>query len=195
MRKYLLYGIAVLLASCQNSDQKTTEPVSAHQPPVALSQSANSEAFNLSFGDMLSQYYSLTDHFISENDTGIAAASQRLLLAADSLKLDELKADTNIVATARSYAIGISSELKGLLGETELELKRKSYQLVSDQLYDLIRTVHYDRQIIYQFYCADAFSDQGGTWLSHNKEIRNPYLPKKKLDCGELRDSLDFRHY
>lgn len=195
MRKYLLYGIAVLLASCQNSDQKTTEPVSAHQPPVALSQSANSEAFNLSFGDMLSQYYSLTDHFISENDTGIAAASRRLLLAADSLKLDELKADTNIVATARSYAIGISSELKGLLGETELEPKRKSYQLVSDQLYDLIRTVHYDRQIIYQFYCADAFSDQGGTWLSHGKEIRNPYLPKKKLDCGELRDSLDFRHY
>lgn len=143
----------------------------------------------------MSHYYSLTDHFIAENDTGINAASRRLVLAADSLKLDALKADTNIVATARSYAIGISSELKGLLGETELEPKRKSFQLVSEQLYDLIRTVHYDRQIIFQFYCADAFSDQGGTWLSHSRQARNPYLPKKKLDCGELRDSLDFRHY
>lgn len=194
MRKYLLYGIAVLLASCQNSDQKTTQPEAAHQQPIALSQSANSEAFNLSFGEVMTQYYTLTDHFIAENDTGITAASQRLVQATDSLKLDELKADTNIVATARSYAIGISSELKGLLGETELDPKRKSFQLVSDQLYDLIRTVHYDRQIIYQFYCADAFSDQGGTWLTHNKQVRNPYLPKKKPDCGELRDSLDFRH-
>lgn len=195
MRKYLLYGIAVLLASCQNSDQKTAEPAPAHQPPAALSQSANSEVFNQSFGEVMSHYYSLTDHFIAENDTGINAASRRLVLAADSLKLDALKADTNIVATARSYAIGISSELKGLLGETELEPKRKSFQLVSEQLYDLIRTVHYDRQIIFQFYCADAFSDQGGTWLSQSRQARNPYLPKKKLDCGELRDSLDFRHY
>ncbi|MBI2282811.1 MAG: DUF3347 domain-containing protein [Bacteroidetes bacterium] len=194
MRKYLLYGIAVLLASCQNGDKKATQPDAAHQPPVALSQSANSEAFNLSFGEVMTQYYALTDHFIAENDTGITAASQRLVQATDSLKLDELKADTNIVATARSYAIGISSELKGLLGETEPEPKRKSFQLVSEQLYDLVRTVHYDRQIIYQFYCADAFSDQGGTWLSHSRQVRNPYLPKKKLDCGELRDSLDFRH-
>lgn len=194
MRKYLLYGIAVLLASCQNNDQKNTRPEVVHQAPAALLQSANSEAFNRSFGEVMTQYYALTDHFITENDTGITAASQRLVLAADSLKLDELKADTNIVATARSYTIGISSELKGLLGETELEPKRKSFQLVSDQLYDLIRTVHYDRQIIYQFYCADAFSDQGGTWLSPGKQVRNPYLPKKKLDCGEMRDSLDFRH-
>lgn len=194
MRKYLLYGIAVLLASCQNSDQKTTQPEVVHQAPVALSQSANSEPFNRSFGEVMNQYYALTDHFIAENDTGITAASQRMVLASDSLKLDELKADTSIIATARSYAIGISSELKGLLGETELEPKRKSFQLVGDQLYDLIRTVHYDRQIIYQFYCADAFSDQGGTWLSHSRQVRNPYLPKKEPGCGELRDSMDFRH-
>jgi len=193
MRKYLLYGFAVLLASCRNGDEKAGVPDQV-LPAAALVQSANSDAFNQSFGAIMTHYYTLSEGFITENDSGIAQSSRNLLQAVDSLRVDELKADSNIVATARSYTVGISAELKGLLGEEKLEDKRKSFQLVGDQLYDLIRTVHYDRQIIYQFYCQDAFSDQGGTWLSQSKEVRNPYLPKKKLTCGQLRDSMDFRH-
>jgi hypothetical protein len=60
-------------------------------------------------------------------------------------------------------------------------------------LYDLIRTVRYDRLLIYYNYCPMAFNDQGANWLSNSPEIRNPYIPKKMITCGEIKDSIDFR--
>ncbi|MFM9735850.1 hypothetical protein, partial [Streptomyces niveiscabiei] len=84
------------------------------------------------------------------------------------------------------YKMGIAAELKGLLGEKDREEKRKAFQMASEQLYDFIRTVQYDREVVYHEYCPMAFNDQGATWLSNSSDIKNPYLPKKMLHCGEV---------
>jgi hypothetical protein len=189
MRKYVLYGAILVLAAC-GSDKK--EKV-AEVPQGPLTKSANSDAFNESFGKIMTDYYALKDNFIVEKDSAIAQSARSLMVSVDSLKLGELKADSMIVSTAITYTLGISSEIKGLLGEKNLENKRKSFQIVGDQLYDLIRTVQYDRQLVYHYYCPMAFNDQGANWLSNSPEIRNPYIPKKMLTCGEIKDSIGFR--
>lgn len=189
MKRYLFPAI-LLLAACGNNDQKpAVEPV----PQGPLAKSANSEAFNQSFGLVLTNYYALKDAFVAEKDTAINRSAGDLMLSVDSLKLGELKADTNIIATAKTYTADISGELKGLAGEKDIEAKRKSFQMVGDQLYDLIRIVQYDRAVIYHQYCPMAFNDQGANWLSNSPNIRNPYIPKKMIGCGEVKDSIDFR--
>ncbi len=188
MKRYVFYAAVLFLAACGGSDEKAKVE---EQPQGPLAKSANSDAFNQSFGKMLNDYYSLKDNFIAEKD--IDAAAKTLQVSVDSLKLDELKGDTNIIATAKTYAMGISAELVGLVGEKDLEAKRKSFQMVSDQLYDLVRTVQYDRSVVYHQYCPMAFNDQGANWLSNSSEVRNPYIPKKMLTCGEVKDSIDFR--
>lgn len=190
MKRNYIYVFCLLLAACGGGDEKA-KPVAEPQGPLA--QSANSDAFNQSFGKLLSDYYALKDGFIAEKMEVINQSAKDMQLAADSLLLGELKADTSLIATAQSYSIGISAELKGLLGESGMEQKRKSFQLVSDQLYDLVRTVQYDRAVVYHDYCPMAFNDQGANWLSKESAIRNPYLPKKMLSCGEIKDSIDFR--
>ena len=190
MQRFFLCGVILLLAACGSSDQKAK---TKGQPQVALTQSANSDAFNQSFGQLLTDYFSLKDNFIAENDSLIAKSARNLMVSADSLKLSELKADSNLVATAQTYSLGISSEIKGLLGEKELLEKRKSFQIIGDQLYDLIRTVRYDRVLVYHVFCPMAFNDQGASWLSNSPEIINPYIPKKMISCGEIKDSIDFR--
>lgn len=107
--------------------------------------------------------------------------------------LSELKADSNIVSTAKTYTTGISNELTAVKQEKDIEERRKSFQVLSEQLYDLIRTVKYDRAVVYHQYCPMAFNDAGAFWLSNSSDIRNPYLPKKMLICGEVKDSIDFR--
>ena len=190
MWKYVIYSMALFLTACGNSEQKTKIE---NLPQVALTQSANSDAFNLSFGKLLNDYYALKDNFVAEKDSLIAQSGRSMMVSADSLKLGELKADSSILATALSYSLGISSELKGLLGEKDIIEKRKSFQIISDQLYDLIRTVKYDRSVVFHDYCPMAFNDQGANWLSNTSEIRNPYIPKKMITCGEVKDSIDFR--
>ncbi len=186
-----LFGIFIIFAaSCSSGDKPAVE---APKPQGPLSKSANSELFNQSFGKVMTGYYALTNGFVEEKDSLILQSARALMSAVDSLKLSELKADTNLVATAATYAQGISAELKGLLGEKEMPAKRKSLQMVGDQLYDLIRTVQYDREPVYHIYCPTAFNDQGANWLSNTAAVRNPYIPKKMITCGEIKDSIDFR--
>ncbi|HMH31849.1 MAG TPA: hypothetical protein VK543_02405, partial [Puia sp.] len=101
---------------------------------------------------------------------------------------------------AGSYISSISSEAKGLLGEKSIEQKRKALNMLTSELYDLIRIVRYDGSVVYHAKCPMAFGDSNeGYWLSNNPKIVNPYLGKlhptyknKMLGCGEIVDSLDF---
>lgn len=190
MKKYIGYFFLILLLSCASQEQKTaTEAI----PLVATGKSVHSEAFDISFKLGMDGYYELKERFVTEDRTAIDTAAAQLIRSVTAIKIDSIGGDSTIMLTAKSYTQGINAELVGLIGETDIEEKRKAFQMVSEQLYDLIRTVQYDREVVYHQFCPMAFNNEGATWLSNTRTIRNPYLPTKMLDCGELRDSIDFR--
>ena len=192
--KYLLMCVAVLTMTACGGEDKSPEN-EAPQPAAPLAKSQNSDAFNASFRQLLDHYFALKDALVASKDTAAAAvntSAMALVGSADSLRLLELKADEALLSTARSYVQGMSAEAKGLVGEKELEKKRRSFQMISGQLYDLMRTVQYDREIVYHQYCPMAFNDEGADWLSRSSDIRNPYFGSRMLTCGEVKDSLDF---
>jgi Cu(I)/Ag(I) efflux system membrane fusion protein len=192
MKRILTLATILFLAACGGNDEKAAV---SEAPQAPLGQSVNSDTFNLVFGKMLDSYFQLKDHFIKENDTLITKSTEQLLAninATDGV-LSELKADSSIISTAKTYTTGITNELSAVKQEKDIEERRKSFQVLSEQLYDLIRTVKYDRAVVYHQYCPMAFNDAGAFWLSNSSDIRNPYLPKKMLICGEVKDSIDFR--
>jgi Cu(I)/Ag(I) efflux system membrane fusion protein len=190
MKNASLYLLIGLLVACNTVDQKAS---TNSQRMILSGKSMQSEAFNQSFKKILDRYYQLKDHFIAENIPMIDSSANQLSNSMDSLLINELKADSTVQSTAKSYIDGISAEIKGLLGEKDIEAKRKSFQMISEQLYDLIRTVQYDQAIVYHAFCPMAFNNDGASWLSNTSIISNPYLPKSMLNCGEVRDSIDFR--
>lgn len=189
MKRLIVLSTLIALVSCGGEDKKAGE----EQAAAPLAQSKNSDAFNASFGQFLETYYHLKDALVLTNDTLAASYAKRLTGQADSLQLNELKSDSSIVEMARGYVQTVSAEAKGLAGEKDIEAKRKSFQMISDNMYDLVRTVRYDREIVYHQYCPMAFNDAGAYWLSKTEDIKNPYFGKKMLTCGEVKDSLDFR--
>jgi len=189
MKRFLVITAIVTLASCGGSE-KPAEEAPKDQP---LAQSKNSSTFNNAFGALLTNYYHLKDALVLSNDTMAVASAKLLSASADSLKLDELKADSSIIQMAEGYVQSVSAEAKALVGEPDLEAKRKSFQMISDNMYDLVRSVRYDRETVYHEFCPMAFNDAGAYWLSNSSDIKNPYFGKKMLSCGEVKDSLDFR--
>ena len=191
MKKYIGIATLVLFAACSgNKDQQATEEVKKDEP---LAQSKNSVTFNTTFSNFLNAYFHLKDALVLTNDTMAIASAQLLKTSADSLKMDELKADKSIVEMANGYVGSIAAEATALQGETNIEGKRKSFQVISDNIYDLVRTVRFDKQVLYHQFCPMAFNDQGAYWLSPNSDVKNPYFGKKMLTCGEVKDSIDFR--
>ncbi len=162
--------------------------------------SKNTGVFNTAFAEVLNEYYSLKDSLVDWNAPG--ADRQALVLAqrTDSLPFSELKADSMLVLTARNLASSVENEAKGLIGEVSIDQKRRAFNMLSDEMYDLVRTVHYDGQIIYHIRCPMAFGDsEEGFWLTNTNKVVNPYMgrkhPKfgaKMVGCGEVTDSIDF---
>ena len=190
MKQFLACFMVLFLLSCSFQNEK--KQVELGKKQVALSKTANSTAFNESFKTLLIAYFNLKNQFVAEQDSGIAQSARLLILASDSLQLNQLKADSNLINTAKTYADGISAEVKGLIGEKDLMAKRRSFQMVSDQLYDLIRTVQFDQMVLFHYYCSNAFDDQGAYWISHLSDGKNPYSPKLITPCAEIKDTLKF---
>jgi hypothetical protein len=176
----------------------SAETVEKKDEPLAVS--SNSSAFNRSFSVLMNNYYKLSDAFVDWDTAAIREKANKLANSADSLHLNQLKADTSVIQTAENLVQSIAGEVKGLNGETSMEGKKRELNMITDELYSLIRTVRYDGGVIYHMRCPIAFSDSSeGYWLSPNNKIVNPYLGKKHpvykdkmLGSGEVSDSIHF---
>jgi len=154
---------------------------------------ANTSAFSGSFEKMLNSYYVLRNAFIKSDAGEVDKMALQLASFVDTLPVTELKADPAIISTAQSFKESIVAETKALVKTPGLEEKRKSFQIISDAMYDLIRTVKYDNAMVYQLHCPMAFNNAGANWLSNKTEIVNPYFGDKMLHCGDVIDSLNFK--
>jgi len=201
MRKYVLLIIIVIIAGLLVyrllSDKKTSQPP---PPDQALRISKNSSAFDRSFDALMQSYFALKDALVDWDTVKADQAAELVSAKADSLPVKTLKADSAIILTAESLAASIDAEAKGLIGETGIDGRRRSFNMLTGELYDLIRTVKYDGETIYHIRCPMAFGDSAeGFWLSYTPQIVNPYLGRKHptygakmVGCGEVTDSLDF---
>jgi hypothetical protein len=188
-------GITYLVLHKNNSGNNKPE-----EKDLPLTVSSKTSAFNRSFAVVLNNYYLLSDAFVESDSSRILAASQKLSAAVDSIRFDQFKADTAIIQTAASLAQSIKGEVTGLNGEKSMDQKKREFNMITDELYSLIRTVKYDGSTIYYIRCPVAFGDSSEAyWLSPNNKIINPYLGKnhpvfkdKMLGSGEISDSIHF---
>jgi len=203
MKRVLLLLVVILLIVVVywvffKKNRDTTENVE----PAPLAVTNKSDSFNTAIGNLLASYYEVKDAFVDWDVAKVDRSAVLLKTLADSLPLEQLKADTTIVQMADNYAGTISVEVTGILGEKEIAEKRKSFYTLSEALYELLRTVRYDGEVIYHQHCPMAFNDEEEAfWLSNKNQVVNPYLgskhPKYKstmLHCGDITDSLDFRN-
>jgi hypothetical protein len=202
MKRIILILVIVLIAAVavwklflNKSDNK---PEPEKDKPLTIDK--NSDAFTKSFSELMSSYYQLKDALVDWDTTKANQAALLIKQRADSLPMKQLKADSTIVLTAQNLAGSVSNEVNGFVGESTIEQKRREFNMITDELYNLIRTVRYDGETIYHERCPMAFNEtEEGFWLSNTSKIINPYLgnkhPKyngKMVGCGEVVDSLDF---
>ena len=191
----LALGISYLVLHKNNSESGKTEEKDA---PLTIS--SKSSAFNRSVAGVLNSYYKLSNDFAHTDSSQIIASARNLNNLVDSIRFDQFKADTAIVQTAVSLAQSMKGDIAGLIGEKTMEQKRRGFNMITDQLYSLVRTVSYDGGVIYHIRCSAAFPDSSEAyWLSPSNKIVNPYRVNNPAgtnnniqECGEVIDSIHF---
>jgi len=202
VKRVLLFLVLILVAVAAYwiFFKPKKDKVEGDQPkPLAVNE--KSDAFSAAFSNMMTTYYALKDAFVDWDTAKVNATAAQLRMQADSLPFKEIKADSSIILTASDYTKTISGEATGIIGESDIKEKRRSFYTLSDAMYTLIMTVKYDQEVVYHQRCPMAFNDtEEAFWLSNTSKVVNPYLgnkhPKYKaamLNCGDVTDSLDFR--
>ena len=191
----LALGITYLVLHKSNSESNK-----AVEKDPALLVGSKTSAFNRSIASVLSAYFDLSDAFFNSDTAQISIAAKKLGVTIDSIRFDQFKADSSLILTAITVAQSVPSEIAGLLGEKTMEQKKREFNMITADLYSLVRAVKYDGNVIYFMSCPTAFSDSTeGDWLSGTTSISNPYSGKNNRnktgtpDCGEIKDSLRFR--
>ena len=188
----LALGITYLVLHKSDSDGNK-----AVEKDPALLVGSKTSAFNRSIASVLTAYFELSDAFFNGDTSRISVAAKNLSVTIDSIRFDQFKADSSLILTAVTVAQSIPPEIVGLLGEKTMEQKKRELNMITADLYSLIRAIKYDGNVIYFMSCATAFTDSTeGDWLSNTTVITNPYSGKNNSgtpDCGEIKDSLRFR--
>jgi hypothetical protein len=190
---FSLLAVCIFLVFRFCSNKPEQEKV-VEQKPVPLNVSHNSGAFNESFSRLLSSYYDLKNAFINADLPKVNSAALELLRNADSLNINEIKGDTSgmIRETAKSFAANISGSAKTMTDENKIEDKLREFNMITDALWSLTRTVKYEGQKVYYQFCPLALDNMGGYWLSDKIDTDNPYVRDKSKSCNEVNDSLDY---
>lgn len=106
-------------------------------------------------------------------------------LAKVDMKLLESKAHAVWMDLYRPIQISLDK----IAQTTDVEVQRKHFEILSDNLIQAIEYFGVVENTVYRQYCPMAFGDQGAYWLSSEKEIRNPYFGNQMLSCGEVKDT------
>jgi hypothetical protein len=176
------------------------------KPPViddklpAIQVSQHTEAFNRSLEPVMNAYYAMAEGFVNWDTVSVGKAAHDLKWALDSLKIHEIEKDTLIYESALGSWDNMKVELAGMMAEPTIEKKREEFNMVSQNLYDFLRTIRYDEAKVYFQECPMAFDeDRPGNWLSKTPDVRNPYLGTKHpkyhdgmLTCGGPKDTINF---
>src|SRR5215204_1993997 len=141
------------------------------QQPLTVGQ--HSDSFNVALNKVMTSYYALTNDFVNWDSVAVNNHAAELKANLEQANFAEL--DTIISQTAVSFVDATKGELETILQPGDLQTKRRALNNLSDNMYNLLRTIRYDRSKIYLQECPMAFNDnEPGVWLSKSDEVRNP---------------------
>ena len=130
-----------------------------------------------SSSELLQAYYQLKDNLVKSSATTTAASAGDLVkaISATDGQIINDKAKASLLKDAE--AISQSGNLK---------LQRERFASLSNSMFELAKTVKLSTEPVYQQYCPM----QKASWLSKDKDIKNPYYGSAMLTCGSVKTTL-----
>lgn len=171
MMTFLLLTVALGVSAQKSSSQEVATP-----ELVAKRE--------LSKKEVLSTYMSLKEQLIVSDSVNAAKSALKFIAALDQFKFKKLTLpEMNDATTLRKEIKELALEISKT---TNINKQRKALSELSLKMWTMAPKVKPIETAVYQQVCPMT----GDTWLSMDKEIKNPYYPKNMLTCGEVKQSI-----
>ncbi|MNY17937.1 hypothetical protein D3C86_1512860 [compost metagenome] len=72
----------------------------------------------------------------------------------------------------------------------DIEAQRALFSDLSNDFIARVKASGLNSGEVYVEYCPMALNDKGASWLSNQKDIKNPYFGESMLTCGEVKETI-----
>ena len=199
MKRIALIGVFLLIGFGIYWFKFKTDDKVEHTKAKPIISNRHSIVFNSSIDTMMNAYFELKAAFVEADTLQAKNGAKKFLATTDGIQLAELKKDSSGIAESAAMQLNdIKANAESLLKQTDITEMRQDFRMVSESIYPLLKTVHYEGETLYWQNCPMAFGEgKEANWISNTQEIINPYLGKKNpeykatmLHCGEVKDSI-----
>ena len=174
---------ADLHGCCQYDRTLSAPPANPENTPESKEESAGSSSVAKAgkFQAIYDQYFQLKDALVASDRKTVATGAAKLASLLTTLKSTDLTAAEQQVWKTQANAI--TQYTKMLQEAKDLAKQREAFVSLSEEVYKLAKSSK-PSLLAYQQKCPMFNDGKGATWLSLNKDIKNPYYGAQMLTCG-----------
>ncbi|WBL21937.1 efflux RND transporter periplasmic adaptor subunit [Zunongwangia sp. HRR-M8] len=136
------------------------------------------KSFQSAFRAVIQDYLELKDDLVASDVTSTRQTAKK---ASAKINTIDTAALNKMVATRFKV---IQNTFKVISSSEDIATQRKEFIALSQNMIALVSNFDEIEELYIQR-CPMANNNKGATWLSRNKEIKNPYFGSKMLGCGE----------
>jgi hypothetical protein len=172
-----------ITAACGNgntegdNNKKDSTDHSAHNDPEMKAGHTSSAAVQLRDGKLNAVY----QHYVHLTTALINGDMAEAKIASNAIE-----AGAKEVAGAETVA----SNAAKITAASDIEVQRNAYSSLSNDFITLVKKSGLHSGELYVDYCPMAMNDKGASWISPNREIKNPYFGEKMMTCGEVKETI-----
>ncbi|SDC39356.1 DUF3347 domain-containing protein [Niabella drilacis] len=191
MKQLLLWGWMAIAAVACNTPGTGEQPSAADtaSSPQVSAQEPDTTKQLFSATAILDAYFALGTALFEEQATGITNAANTLGNKLQAGPVTELpavqqKEVKEIIEASVENAAHIAAS-KDQPGH-----QREHFQMLSEDLYDLVKIAG-TKTVVYKFTCASLNNGKGGSWLSNQQTLKNPYTGAARNNCGTITETVN----
>ena len=174
--------LAVTYVNAQNghnhSSMKMGDYKEMNHSKMTIKSDAKAEA-------ILWDYFNLKDALVNDDSTEASQAGSKLI---KSLKAFNRKTYEGMQQMELIEIIADATEHAEHIVKSPIDHQREHFKTLSKDMSDLL-AITGTANTLYEQFCP--MYDKGSTWLSTNKEIKNPYYGSKMLKCGSVKKQIN----
>lgn len=148
------------------------------------------DKFKTQLGNVVSHYLLVKDNLVEGDFIKANKSARQMINVLNKVDMKLLKGDVHV--TWMEYHDEIENSTNAFIKAQDIIGQRKQFSKISHYLNLAVQTYGIntnENKTLYLDFCPMAAED-GAYWLSHDKEIRNPYFGHKMLKCGEIKKTL-----
>lgn len=133
-------------------------------------------------------YLKMKDALVESDAAGAEKLAKDVSASLKKVEMELLTGDAHMIWMTQLKAM--NDALNKISKQSDIKQKRDDFGCFTVVLYKSVKAFGLDKTTTYYQYCSMANDNEGGYWLSSSKDIRNPFLGKDMLGCGETRETL-----